>query len=91
MADSFAINQVRIKQTQDHFAKNIYMNRAFTLCTSNKETFENCYVKYVKGWNIYKEAFEEQFGKDQNKYRQYKKMEDKNEWLAQRQPKIGQY
>lgn len=86
MADSFAINKIRIHQVQENFARNMYMNRAFVLCSANKETFESCFVKYVKGWSFFKEAFDEQYSKDETKYLAYRKMENKEKWLADRDP-----
>jgi hypothetical protein len=85
MADSFAINKIRINQVQENFSRNMYLNRAFALCSANKDTFENCFVKYVKGWSFYKEAMDEQYYKDEKKYLDYKKMEDKQKWMKDRE------
>jgi hypothetical protein len=84
MADSFAINKIRINQVQENFSRDMYLNRAFALCSANKETFENCFVKYVKGWSFFKEALDEQYSKDEKKYSAYKKMEDRQTWLRDR-------
>lgn len=84
MADSFERNSQRILENERNYASNVFLNRAFALCSNNKETFENCFVKQVKGWTLFKEALDEQLGKDTGKYRAYKKMEDKQAWLNQR-------
>ena len=89
MADSFGMNAERIYESERNSASNIFINRAFTACSINKETFENCLVKHLKGWSLFKEAFDGQISKDSGKYRQYKKMEDKQTWLKDREKRYS--
>jgi hypothetical protein len=81
MADSFTLNLARVTETEKTLAFNHYLNQAFAKCCSNFFTFDACLGKYVKGWNTYSEAFDEQLSKDQNKFRIYQKMEAKNKLL----------
>ena len=81
MADSFAINLERVIQTQEQFSTTLFINRAFAICSRDKDTFENCYVKYLKGWTLFNEAYDEVNLKYQKKYNLLRHMEDRQIFL----------